>query len=60
MEVAGMTQATPVWEYIAIKHERNVTHAASALGVDPSTLHRVMNSGYVINGRLYTTKREAK
>ena len=56
----GMTQALPVWEYIATRHERNVTHAASALGVDPSTLHRVMNSGYVINGKLYTIKRKAK
>jgi hypothetical protein len=55
-----MTQATPVWEYIATKHERNVTWAASALGVDPSTLHRVMNSGYVINGKLYTIKRKSK
>jgi len=55
-----MTQATPVWEYIATKHERNATWAASALGVDRSTLHRVMNSGYVINGNLYTIKRKSK
>jgi DNA-binding protein Fis len=55
-----MTQSTPVWEYITTRHAGNVTHAASALGVDPSTLHRVMNSGYVINGRLYTIKRKAK
>ena len=54
-----MTQATPVWEYIATKHERNVTWAASALGVDRSTLYRVMNSAYVINGNLYTIKRKA-
>jgi len=55
-----MTQATPVWEYIATKHERNVTWAASALGVDRSTLYRVMNSAYVINGNLYTIKRKSK
>ena len=55
-----MTEATPVWEYIATQHERNITWAASALGVAPSTLHRVMNSGYVINGKLYTIKRKAK
>ena len=55
-----MTQATPVWEYIATKHERNATWAASALGVDRSTLHRVMNSAYVINGVLYTTARAGK
>jgi hypothetical protein len=55
-----MTQATPVWEYIATKHERNVTWAASALGADRSTLHRVMNSAYVINGVLYTTARASK
>jgi len=54
-----MTQATPVWEYIATKHERNVTWAASALGVDRSTLHRVMDTAYVINGKLYTIKRKA-
>ena len=55
-----MTQATPVWEYIATKHERNVTWAASALGVDRSTLYRVMDTAYVINGTLYTIKRKAK
>ena len=54
-----MTQATPVWEYIVTKHERNVTWAASALGVDRSTLHRVMDTAYVINGTLYTIKRKA-
>jgi DNA-binding protein Fis len=54
-----MTQATPVWEYIATRHNGNVTHAASALGYDRSTLHRAMNSGFVINGRLYTSKRKA-
>lgn len=53
-----MTKALPVWEYIATQHERNVTHAASALGVSRSTLHRAMNSGYVIHGNLYTSKRK--
>jgi len=55
-----MTQANPVWEYIATKHERNVTWAASALGVDRSTLYRVMDTAYVINGNLYTIKRKSK
>ena len=49
----------PVWEYIATHHERNVTQAAIKLGVDPSTMHRNMNTAYVINGRLYTVKRKA-
>jgi len=53
-------EATPVWLYIAAEHGHNITHAAAALGVDRSTLHRVMNSGYVINGKLYTIKRKSK
>ena len=55
-----MTQATPIWLYIAAEHGNNITHAAKALGVDRSTLHRVMDSGYVINGVLYTTARASK
>ena len=51
--------ATPIREWIDNRHG-NITHAAKALGVDRSTLHRVMNSGYVINGTLYTIKRKAK
>jgi len=52
--------ATPLREWIDNCHGNNITRAAKALGVDRSTLHRVMNSGYVINGKLYTIKRKAK
>jgi transcriptional regulator of acetoin/glycerol metabolism len=52
--------AEPIREWIDNCHGNKITHAAKALGVDPSTLHRVMNSGYVINGKLYTIKRKAK
>ena len=55
-----MKEATPVWLYIAAEHGNNITHAAAALGVDRSTLHRVMDSGYVIHGTLYTIKRKTK
>ena len=55
-----MTEALPIWLYIAAEHDHNITHAAAALGVNRSTLHRVMNSGYVINGKLYTIKRKSK
>jgi len=53
------THATPLREWIDNRHG-NITHAAKALGVDRSTLHRVMNSGYVINGVLYTAARASK
>ena len=53
-------KAAPLKYWINVMHEGNITHAAKALGVDRSTLHRVMNSGYVINGKLYTIKRKAK
>ena len=53
-------KAAPLRYWINVMHEGNITHAAKALGVDPSTLHRVMNSGYVINGTLYTIKRKSK
>jgi len=52
--------ATPLYEYIDNRHGNNITHAAQALGVDRSTLHRVMNSAYVIDGVLYTIKRRFK
>jgi len=52
--------ATPLREWIDNCHGNNITHAAKALGVDRSTLHRVMNSAYVINGVLYTTARASK
>ena len=53
-------KAAPLKYWINVMHEGNITHAAKALGVDRSTLHRVMDSGYVINGALYTIKRKAK
>jgi transcriptional regulator of acetoin/glycerol metabolism len=53
-------EATPVWLYIAAEHGHNITHAAKALGYDRSTLHRVMDSAYVINGVLYTKARTSK
>jgi len=52
--------ATPLCEYIDNRHGNNITHAAQALGVDRSTVHRVMNSAYVIDGVLYTTARASK
>ena len=55
-----MKEATPVWLYIAAEHGHKITHAATALGVDRSTLYRVMDTAYVINGTLYTIKRKAK
>jgi len=51
--------ATPLREWIDNCHGNNITHAATALGVDRSTLHRVMDTAYVINGKLYTIKRKA-
>ena len=51
--------ATPVRKWIFRHHDGNITHAAKALGVDRSTLHRVMDSAYVIDGKLYTIKRGA-
>jgi len=54
-----MTQATSVWEYIATHHDKNITHAAKALYVNRSTLHRVMDTAYVINGTLYYDQDEA-
>jgi transcriptional regulator of acetoin/glycerol metabolism len=53
-------KAAPLKYWINVMHEGNITHAAKALGVDRSTLHRVMDSGYVINGKLYTIKRKSK
>jgi len=52
--------ATPLREWIDNCHGNNITHSAKALGVDRSTLHRVMDSGYVIHGTLYTIKRKSK
>jgi len=53
-------KAAPLKYWINVMHEGNITHAAKALGVDRSTLHRVMDSGYVIHGTLYTIKRKSK
>ena len=52
--------ATQLDEYIDNRHGDNITHAAQKLGVDRSTLHRVMHSAYVIDGVLYTIKRRFK
>jgi len=52
--------ATPVRKWIFRHHDGNITHAAKALGVDRSTLHRVMDSAYVIHGVLYTKARASK
>ena len=51
--------ATPLRNWVWRNHEGNITHAAEALGVNRSTLHRVMDTAYVINGTLYTIKRKA-
>ena len=52
--------AEPIREWIDNYHDGNITYAAKALGVDRSTLHRVMDTAYVINGTLYTIKRKSK
>ena len=52
--------AEPIREWIDNCHGNNITRAAAALGVDRSTLHRVMDTAYVINGVLYTTARASK
>ena len=52
-------KAAPLKYWINVMHEGNITHAAKALGVDRSTLHRVMDTAYVINDKLYTIKRKA-
>ena len=51
--------ATPLRHWVIDYHGNNITHAAAALGVDRSTLYRVMDTAYVINGTLYTIKRKA-
>jgi len=53
------SNSTPLWWHITTKHKGNVTHAAAALGVNRSTLHRVIETAYVIDGELYTIKRGA-
>jgi DNA-binding protein Fis len=51
--------ANPLRSWVSAYHDGNITHAAKALGVNRSTLHRVMFTAYVINGTLYTIKRKA-
>ena len=51
--------ATPLRRWIDNYHDGNITSAAAELGVNRSTLHRVMDTAYVINGTLYTIKRKA-
>ena len=52
--------ANPLRRWVSAYHDGNITHAAASLGVNRSTLHRVMDTAYVINGTLYTIKRKAK
>ena len=52
--------ARPIRDFVNFMHNGNITHAARALGVNRSTLHRVMDTAYVIDGTLYTIKRKAK
>jgi transcriptional regulator of acetoin/glycerol metabolism len=40
-------------------HKGNATNAAKALHADRSTLYRVIDTAYVIDGSLYTIKRKA-
>jgi len=51
--------ATPLRQWVWRYQDGNITRAATALGVNRSTLHRVMDTAYVINGTLYTIKRKA-
>jgi predicted transcriptional regulator len=55
-----MAEAVRVWEYVVTKHAGNVDDAASALGLEKSEIYRVMNSAYVIGGRVYEIKRKTK
>ena len=50
--------AKPLREWIQEVCGRTITGAASVLRVNRSTLHRVMDTAYVIDGRLYTIKRK--
>ena len=45
--------STPLHKWIFKHHDNKITHAAAALGVDRSTLHRVMDSAFVIDGVLH-------
>jgi len=54
------SNSTPLWWYITTKHKGNVTDAAKELGKARSTIHRNIDSGYVINGNLYTSKGNEK
>ena len=50
---------TPLREWMINIHSGTITGAATVLGVNRSTLHRVMDTAYVIDGTLYTIKRKA-
>jgi len=52
--------ATPLKNWISDNYCGTITGAASVLGIDRSTLHRVMGSAYVIDGVLYTKARASK
>ena len=49
-------KAAPLRYWVNAMHDGNITHAAKALCVNRSTLHRVMDTAYVIHGTLYTIK----
>jgi hypothetical protein len=51
--------ATPLRQWVWRYHEGCMIDAAKALHADKSTLYRVMDTAYVINGNLYTIKRKA-
>ena len=53
------TLARPLREWIQEVRGRTITGAASVLRVNRSTLYRLMDTAYVIDGRLYTIKRKA-
>jgi len=52
--------ATPLRDWIKDMCGGTMTGAASALNVDRTTLYRVIDSAYVINGVLYTKARANK
>ena len=51
-------QVEPLLAWIWRHHDGSVIDAATALRSDKSTLYRVMDTAYVINGKLYTIKRK--
>ena len=50
--------ANPLRSWVSAYHEGCMIDAAKALNADKSTLYRVIDTAYVIDGRLYTIKRK--